>query len=165
MFQSKINGRGGRVALLAALSALMVAVGASAASAKVIVTPNEGVESGSNVVVSGTAPPTGTTEVTAILCNATAEPGERCDPVSGTPGFKTATAYATGFEMLVRRGAWADWNFSMGFPPSQPEPATTTTCFSESEGGEPCEVVVSFYEATEKGPKQLGTDVAPISFE
>jgi len=166
MRKSKIKRFGGRLALITAVAALTAAVGASAASATVVVNPSEGIEwTGDTVNVSGTTGiPAGTTHVTIVVCNAEAIPGTRCDKNSGTPGFVEVGSYSgSGVVIGLQRGPWIDYDFTKGTPPK--EGATTTTCLSESEGGEACAVVVSFYEKLEKGFKQLGADAAPILFE
>lgn len=165
MFKSKIKRLGGRLALITTATALTMAAAASAASATVVVNPSEGIEwTGDTVSVLGTTGiPTGTTHVAIVVCNAEAIPGTRCDASSGTPGFKTVGEYGTGISIPLRRGPWVDFDFTAGTPPA--EKATTTTCLSESEGGEQCAVVVSFYQMTKEGPKQLGADGAPVFFE
>jgi hypothetical protein len=171
MIQSKIKGLGARIALLAALSALMVAAGASAASAEPTVTPNTGIAwTGEKVLVSGSVP-AGTAHVAIVVCNATGTLGKRCDKESGTPGFITPTAYEAGVLIPLRR-TWADFDFTKGTPATPV--GTSTTCISETEteeeaeevGSDPCLVVVNFYETTEKGPKPIGSpDTAPVLFE
>lgn len=161
------NPFGRRVALLAALTALAGAAFATAASAKVVVTPDTGLPwEGAEVTVSGTTHPTGADDVAIVLCNATAPTGERCDPESGTPGFRSIADYTNGSIVIpVRRGPWTDFDFRFGVPPDELE--STTTCYSEiEEDGDACKVVVSFYDTVGKAAVPIGVpESAPITFE
>lgn len=164
MFESKIKRLGGRLALITAAAALMAAVGASAASAAVTVTPSAGIAwTGAEVSVTGNEIPAGTTDVAIVVCNASVTLGTRCDNESATPGFKSLAQYEAGIAIKVQRGPWVDFDFSKGTPAEELE--SETTCFSKkANAGDACSVVVSFYK-TKGGFAQLGTQVAPITFE
>jgi hypothetical protein len=165
MFKSALKGSK-RGALIGILAAVMVAASATAASAAVGVSPSSGIAwTGAQVTVKAVgAAPTGTTHVAAVVCNSEGSPGTRCDAESGTPGFISIGQYEAGYAIPVQRGPWVDFDFTKGTPPTELE--TTTECYSAKEAaGSACIVAVSFYQMTEKGPKQLGADWASISFE
>lgn len=169
MTKSKIKRLGRRLALITGLIGLMATVGASAASAEVIVNPNSGLAFSTNVSVTGTEIPAGTTDVTIVVCNTTTVPGKKCDlEGSGTFGFDSVGNYESGISIPVRRGPWTNYDFTTGSPfPS----GGSTTCFSEElKAGSPCAVVVSFYEIFENEEEEvvinhLDADLAPITFK
>src|SRR5262245_36227133 len=130
MTKSKIKRLGRRLALITGLIALTAAVGASAASAAVTVTPNTGIAfTGAKVSVTGNEIPASATHVTAVVCNMSATPGTKCDAEgSGTPGFVTRASYEAGTSIPVRRGPWVNFDFTKGTPPT--ESGGSTTCYS-----------------------------------
>lgn len=160
-----------RFALLGALAALMVGLGASAAFASVVL-PKEGpFEATDSVKVKGVADgaQTGATHVAIVVCNVATgvTPGSRCDKGSASGGaeekLEPIAKYEAGITINIQQGPWQDYSYLMGTPPSEVT-GSTTTCLNEAEEGDQCAVVVSFYDLS-KGFKQLGPQKANIFFE
>ncbi len=163
MFSSALRGGLRRFALVGALVALMAAATASAAAAEVVVTPSSNLEAEDVVEVSGTTVPAGTDDVAIVVCNMAAIPGTRCDTSSATVGFVSEAEYTTGVPIAVQRGPWDDWNFTTGTPFKA---ETQTTCMNSKFQGDPCSVVVSFYETTGEGKVvRLGAATKSILFK
>jgi hypothetical protein len=165
MLVSRVKGMGRRVALLGVLSALMLAVGASAASASVVVSPGGPYNATQTVTVSGT-PKAEATHVAIVACNVSAGEefwGTRCDINSATPGFKTVADYAGGVKITIDRGSWQDYDFTTGTP--TPVEESETTCLNVASEGEQCAVVVSYYKVEGKLVTQLGAEAANVLFK
>lgn len=170
MSSHKFRGIGGRFALLMTAAALTLAVGASAASASISLSPEgpyssaEGGQKQTSVTVKGTSPFPGTTEVAIAVCNENSLVlGERCDLASATAGLKPLSQYNTGLTIKVRRGPWPDWDFTSGSP-TEGELETTCKKTAEEVPNSQCAVVVSYYEATKMGPARLGEEKKAIFF-
>jgi len=159
-----------RFALLGALAALLVGLGASSAFASVNV-PAGPFGASENVEVQGVADgaQTGATHVAVVVCNVATgvTPGSRCDKGSASGGvsenLEPIANYEAGIEITVSQGPWQDYNYLMGTPPAKVT-GSFTTCLNEAEEGDQCAVVVSFYDLS-KGFKQLGPQKANILFE
>lgn len=162
MFSSALRGGVRRFALVGALVALTAAATASAASAELIVSPATGIEAEAELEVRGTTVPAGTDDVTIAVCNMAAIPGKKCDIGSATPGFISEAAYTAGVTITVQRGPWANYDFTSG----EPVPAGgTTTCLNSASEGDPCSVVVSFYDTTAEGPQRIGAQSKALLFQ
>ena len=159
--------------MVGALTAAVLAVGASSAFATVSLSPAGPYSSTKSTTVkaSGTAP-AGAELVAVAVCNASFEAGTHCDinSVSGGGALEPTEAYESGLAISVRRGTsstvgWTSWSFTSGVPtPTTP----ATLCRSESAPGltneAPCEVEVSFYEEVGGLPVQIGSESKAISF-
>ena len=173
MSNSIRKGLGRRVAMVGALTAAVLAFGASSAFATVTLSPAGPYSStkSTSVKASGTVP-AGAELVAVAVCNASFNPGTHCDinSVSGGGALEPVEAYEEGLEISVRRGvtsttAWTSWDFTSGVP-KMTTPATL--CLSESAPGltneAPCAVEVSFYEEVGGMPVPVGGDEKEIVF-
>lgn len=170
MFQSALKSGARRIALLTALTALMVGFGASSAFASVELSPGGPYTSVDEIFVSGerTVAAAEATHVAIVVCNVSeGEPawGTRCDAEAATPGFVPIASYETPetIELTIQRGPWAEFNFAGKEPiPTGEE----TTCFSISAAaGADCGVVVSYYKVGAKGAvTHLDAEMKEIEF-
>ena len=157
------GGRILRVALLSAVTTLMLGLSASAASASVSLSP-EGPYAASGVtevVVTGVAPAAADL-VGVAVCNTTFEkPGEYCDEGS-VAGLDPVADYESSPEeekiVINVQKTWLNVDLTAGIPGTPS--GGSTTCSAEQ-----CAVEVSYYEMTKMGPKHLPVgDVKTITF-
>jgi len=153
---------GRRIALVGAMAALMAGFTAGAASAEVVVLPEEPLAAEQTVGVVGTPSNAEATFVAIALCNNSVEPGTRCDGEKAVPGLKTKAELAEGVELVVRKGPWVDWDFTKG----KPQKLTSETTCEGAPALDPCAVFVSHYKKVMGVTVPLFTsDIVPVVFE
>lgn len=158
---------GARLIAATMAAAAMVAAGAGAAQASIMLNASSPFTAGDTVTVTGTAPtfsPAATSFAVAACNTSSANPAvwaTRCNGSTATPQrYQGITALGAGGSLsatITLDDAWTDVDFSGG-----PPPGTSTEC--ATIGADDCSVVVSYYRVSGGVPTFLGLENVAITF-